>query len=63
MSRQIKNLKDFVKVCGSHKTDVEISHMLDIPIKNVTLERQKSSRYDHAKESILTSNNLRSNRT
>jgi len=56
MNRQIRNLKDFVKVCGSHKTDVEISSMLDIPIKNVTLERKKVSSIRTKPDNIITNN-------
>ena len=36
---QIKNLRDLIKAYGDHKSDLEISQMLSIPLDQVSKER------------------------
>lgn len=38
---QIKNLRDLIKAYGEHKSDVEISQMLSIPVEQVSKERRE----------------------
>lgn len=38
---QIKSLRELIKAYGEHKTDMEISQLLAIPLNQVSQERKK----------------------
>lgn len=38
---QIKSLKELIKAYGNHKSDLEISQLLDIPLEKVSEERRE----------------------
>ncbi len=38
---QIKSLRELIKAYGDHKTDVEISQLLAVPLNQVSQERKK----------------------
>lgn len=42
-NRKITNLKDLVKAYHNRKSDLEISHMLHIPVDEVRNQRRRNS--------------------